>query len=346
MDKGKLKRQIEILAMCLPDKRERIDVADLSMKFGTGEATINRDLSDLRNKGIDIHSTAGEGITITGVISSEIIKDLINTFIGQFYSDNLESIISKQIGIVDTRLFFERFVLLSMAVKEGIKTEIKIKNHNTPFIAEPVYIKLVKNDWVIIIISGDEFVHYKINEIEQVKNKSGAVRKFDRKDLEKYIEQITKPEIEARYLIKLQFATRLNGKFPKHIIHTIISEEETNGCIVLKGECNSLEELAKWIISNGDITKEILEPRPLVDLVLNKARQILDRYQERHMLAESETLLYNFDNVMVSESRSEFFAKQIQKSTLNIPEEVKKHVLKFYTPSQKDFWEYPYSIEF
>ncbi|MCU0373216.1 MAG: helix-turn-helix domain-containing protein [Ignavibacteria bacterium] len=338
MDKGQLKRQIEILAMCLPDKRSKIEVRDLAQKFGTGEVTINRDLSDLRNLGVDIHSEAKKGIVISGEAEQGIIQGLLNKYVGTYYSDNLEEIIKKQIGVEDCVKFFEKLVLLNMAIETGTKAEIKVRNRESSLLTEPVLIRLLGNDWILFSKSGDEFMHFKIGELISVRSKESRTGGYSESELEKYIERLSKPADIPRHIVKLKFAKPLNGRFPKEIIHTVISEVRSNGELIIKGECRSLEELADWIIINGGLTQKIFEPESLLEIVLQKANHAIEMLKESKVLF-SRSVDFNTVEECLYDSVTESSDIQYYSNRIITSEDIQ-----YYTPSQKDFWEFPYEI--
>lgn len=69
----KLKRQIEIIGLAL-SKYQTYSIADLAFLYGVEELTIKRDLSEIRSRAIDIHSTKKRGIKIYNPISTDLLK--------------------------------------------------------------------------------------------------------------------------------------------------------------------------------------------------------------------------------------------------------------------------------
>ena len=63
--KSKLKRQIEILGVCLSqDYSGHISTFDLAEIFSVEELTVKRDLQSLRKFGVLIHSVKGKGVIL------------------------------------------------------------------------------------------------------------------------------------------------------------------------------------------------------------------------------------------------------------------------------------------
>ena len=88
--RNKLKRQIEILGLCLsqnhPSPLKTFDLADI---FNVEELTIKRDLQDIRGYGIDIHSEKKWGVCISGVLSHDKLLELIHQYSALSLSDEI-----------------------------------------------------------------------------------------------------------------------------------------------------------------------------------------------------------------------------------------------------------------
>ena len=356
MDLTKQKRQIEILAMCLPDKRDRIDVADLSMLFSVGEATINRDLQDLRKRNIPINSVAKRGIVITDKIEGSVLKKELLGYIGHFYSEHLTEAIGGNAGYSDYIKMLEIFVTLNMAVESRKIVKIIFKGTNYAQAVEPLMITRICGEWELILKDKGEYLHRRINEIDSVFATDGEYTVSGGKELDKYIKMISAGKV-SKHTIKLLLATKLNGKFPGHIIHTVLSKTDKDGKIIVDGECSSLEELANWVIANSDIA-EVLEPEPLIDIVVKKAKEILSSHQKfKHEFSDSENFAVvrepaglNYSNSvsdeLLADERTDFRTGGKLKGLFQMPEKSELPKIRYYTPSLKDFWEYPYAIEF
>ena len=61
--RAKIKRQSEILGLILSNQKI-LAIADLAFVFECEELTIKRDLKELREMGIDIHSSGKKGVEI------------------------------------------------------------------------------------------------------------------------------------------------------------------------------------------------------------------------------------------------------------------------------------------
>ncbi|MCI0473564.1 MAG: HTH domain-containing protein, partial [Ignavibacteria bacterium] len=159
MDLIKQKRQIEILAMCLPDKRDRIYVSDLVIRFNVGEATINRDLQDLRKRNIPINSVAKRGIVITDKIEGSVLKKELLGYIGHFYSEHLIEAVGGNAGYSDYLKMLEIFVTLNMAVESRKIVKIIFKGKTYAQAIEPLMITRIGGEWELIMKDKSEYLH-------------------------------------------------------------------------------------------------------------------------------------------------------------------------------------------
>lgn len=281
--KEKLKRQTEILGLCLSRGNE-FTRADLEILFKRDRPTITRDLSALRATGIDIHSTK-RGIVIGSRISPDTVSELILQYIGLNYSafsyDKATAFLVRRLK--DRAL--SHIVQLQRCIDRGRFAIIDYEK-------EPGKVETGKMIAPWMLFQGD-------HEWRVLAQNDGIRKQFLVCKITKIVPSDKPFKKPSKELLRTIFEPSWNawlGSGPGHPIRIAFSKEamkryghrqfvETqkvvgnkDGSGVLEAVVSSLNEVAAWVVSHSEGVTA-LAPKELKDMVIAIARQALENHR-------------------------------------------------------------------
>ena len=184
---SKIKRQIEILGLCLSNARymKTVDLADF---FNVEELTIKRDLQELRSYGIDIHSTRKAGLCLTTPLDNAKLVEAILHYIGLNHTalsiDKSTSLLVEKFG---TRAL-SHIVLLQLCI-DKCQAALIDYNKEASLVEkdkkiEPLLIFQNEGTWRLLVQSGDGIKQYILDKITNVRMTEEQFRKVPREKFE------------------------------------------------------------------------------------------------------------------------------------------------------------------
>lgn len=292
--RSKLKRQLEILGLCLSQNYHRyMQMEDLAELFGVELLTIKRDLNDLRSEGIDIHSVHHKGIIVSRPLSDAKLRTLIQQYAAvSFY----ETFIEKSTNLMVKHLrekALSNMVALQVciekhkgAVIDYEKEKTGTEKHGAEFGREifPLRIFRTDNYWRVLAMNEGKLKQFHLNKIIEVRE---SPRKFNPPS-ENEIDEIFKYSWRS-WMAKDRFPVKLemDGVWAERIKTNMLMEEEkitevkkSGGKIIYETVVNSLDEVAGWIVSRGKGVK-VLEPEELKKKVIKLAKETLKNYKNK-----------------------------------------------------------------
>lgn len=282
--RDKIKRQIELLGMVL-DSPETYKIVDLEIIFNCNEATIKRDLKDLRSLGIDIHSISRRGVRVESSIDPKILKDLINDYI--LLSNSSINIEKPTHFLVNSKKesALSNLVLIQHGIDKNSIIKILYKKQNRKTVDQreitPINIFYGQNEYRLFALENEVYKQFLLSKIESVEittkkfkpiNKDKFESKFAR-SLDVWLGDKT---YEIKLLLKKPWYTR--RKLP------LLTENQkiitnSDGSVLLKLEVNSLVEVSKWIVGQGKGI-QVVAPIDLKKLVVELANQAIDNAKD------------------------------------------------------------------
>jgi len=283
--RDKIKRQIEMLGIAL-DKPEKYKIVDFEVMFNCNEATIKRDLKDLRALGIDIHSVSRRGVRVEGNIELKVLNDLINYYV--LLNNpliNIEKpthflVSSKKESALSTITMIQRCIDKNLIVKISYKKQ----NRKTadPREVAPVTIFYGKNEYRLFAVEDKVYKQFLLSRIESVEISNKKFKPIARDRFETtFATSIDVWLGEKTYKIKLllmkPWFTR--RKLPLLIDNQTITKLP-DGSLILEAEVSSIVEVSHWVVAQGRGVK-VIEPKELQKLVLNLAKGTLENYAKQ-----------------------------------------------------------------
>ena len=283
--RNKLKRQIEILGICLSQNYEYpLKTFDLADMFNVEELTIKRDLQDIRSFGIDIHSTKKKGICLSNKMDESKLRELIHQYSALCYT---ESYVEKSTSLMVKRLgekALSNMVTLQICIDKTLTAQIDYEKESEEleFRREicPVFIFQSDNYWRVLAADRDKLKQFHLNKIIEARmtdKKFVKVLKERIEDLFKYSwRSWIGPE---KYNVKLKFSSEWADRLlPKQLMDTEVITQNDDGSVIFEAIVNSLDEIATWIAGKGDGVI-VLEPKELKDKVIKIAQGVLGNYK-------------------------------------------------------------------
>lgn len=273
-DNKRIKRQIEILGLCISKNRDKITVTDLSIIFNVGEATIERDLNELRSRGIAIHSQAGLGVIVKSETSESLLKDELINYFGICYTSSYEDLIINDLQNYAIKQPLEVFVILQKSIERSEKVKVKFINDEIKSV-EPRIIIRKNKEWYLVCKNQSQLEYYKLTSIVGVRAQNEFFNKdIKEEELKQQIEKHFETKISKPCDIKLSFKMPINGNIPTQLLKVKMISKDSKGRDILQAECNNIEELVTWIFSNtGSVF--VIEPKELRERIILIAEVIV-----------------------------------------------------------------------
>jgi len=281
---SKERRQVELFSLIQTSKKS-LSIADLCIKFNVEVATIQRDLRELREHGIPIHSIR-KGIQLLGKLDLKTYQQLLSLYLASVgnvisYPKNISLMVRKLHG-----KSIDLFVSLVKAIESRHNARLTYYKMYDDVIVirevEPYDLIPTSRDWRLIAKSDG---YYKQFLVENIKNIEILDKKFQRsKDYDSteffrntfnYWHGSTEHEVVCRFskrvapIIKAEVWTE-----DQEII------QQKDGSIILKMKVNSLEQVGDWLMGwGGDVI--ILKPIELKRYLFEKLNNIKEAYDDR-----------------------------------------------------------------
>jgi len=278
---SKERRQVEILSL-IQTSNQPLSIADLCIKFNVEVATIQRDLKELRERGIPIHSVR-KSVQLLGKLDLKTYQQLLSLYLA-----SVGNIISypKNISLMVRKLHsksIDLFVSLVKAIDSRHNARLTYyKMYDDVTVmreVEPYDLIPTSRDWRLIAKSDG---YYKQFLVENIKNIEILEKKFQRaKDYDSteffrntfnYWHGSTEHEVVCRFSKKV-------APIIKAEVWTEDQEiiQQKDGSIILKMKVNSLEQVGDWLMGWGGEVK-ILLPEKLNNIVRHKAQEVLNAF--------------------------------------------------------------------
>lgn len=279
----KVKRQIEILGLCLHNPLEyALDVPFLAVFFDVEEITIKRDLRELRAMGLQIHSAGRRGIFVQNFENILKLKEYLLLYVGLCYSKNIFDRSTSLLIDKKKNLALAEVVTLQICVDKCLKAKIEYQSHEKTYEEREIYPILVfhsEGSWRVLSQEGDPVKQFHIDKIRNVRITNET---FSRMPVLKF-EQLFKHSFGSwigveRYEIKIQFSSVWGKRLKdRHFASNQEFIEQQDGTFIFTATVNNLNEVASWILGKGEGCI-VLKPEELRTKVINLANKCLSNY--------------------------------------------------------------------
>jgi predicted DNA-binding transcriptional regulator YafY len=283
--KNKLKRQIEILGLCLSQNHPLpFSTFDLADMFHVEELTIKRDLQDLRSFGIDIHSEKKWGICISGTLENNRLMELIHQYSALSLSDEITD---KSTSLMVSKLgekALANMTTLQVCIEQHrvaiIDYEKEILELDFGREIKPVLIFQRDNYWRVLASNEDKLKQFHLNKILEARMSDKSFEAVPREKIEDVFKYSWRSWLGSeKYNIKLKFSPQwTNWLKPKQLMDDEKIIENEDDSVIFETIVNSLEEVASWIVSRGKGVV-VIEPEELKQKVIRLAQETIENYK-------------------------------------------------------------------
>ncbi len=280
----KIKRQIEIIGLCLSEKSNKICISDLSDYFNVDNVTIKRDLKDLRFYGIDIHSEKKRGVYISAKLDAPKIKEIILHYVGLCYSGNIFDKSTLLLVEKHNTNALSHLIMLQICIDRNLESKIWY-NKNDELIEEriirPLLIFHSEGSWRVLSQEGNSVKQFHFDKITKVK---ATEKNFPRMSSEKFESMFNYSWGSwignEKHKVKLRFSKEWADRIkPRMWTPDQKITDNTDGSFIFEVTVNTLREIASWIVSRGKGCI-VMEPEELKQLVIDIAKETLNNYEE------------------------------------------------------------------
>ncbi len=282
LDLNKIKRQIEIVGLCI-DNKEGLKPVDLAEMYDCEELTIKRDLQELRSYGIPVHSTKGKGIGLDRRLDAAQIKQLIVQYIGIANSQNaydratnliVKKLKDRSLYIIVTlqRCIERRTAVLIDYVKESDEEERGKE-------IWPLQIFQSDGYWRVLAMNEGKIKQYHVTKLNQVHETEKKFKRPSQDEIDNMFRYSFKSWVGSdTYNITLQLSEPWISRIkPTQLFESQRITEHANGTATLEATVNSLTEVASWVVSRGKGVK-VIAPAELRKQVIEMANGALGNY--------------------------------------------------------------------
>lgn len=279
----KIKRQIELLGMVL-NTPETYKIVDLEIIFNCNEATIKRDLKELRALGVDIHSISRRGVRVESGINPKVLNDLINDYL--LLSNSSINIEKPTHFLVNSKKesALTNLVLIQHCIDRNqiLKILYKKQNKKTADLREvaPITLFYGQNEYRLFALEDGVYKQFLLSRIESVEITSKKFKPINKDKFEsRFATSLDSWLGEKTYTIKLMLMKPwFNRRKLPLLIENQTVTKNPDGSMLLEAEVNSMIEVSQWIVAQGRGIK-ILEPIELKSLVLELVKGTLKNYE-------------------------------------------------------------------
>lgn len=282
--KIKFKRQIEILGICLSKNYGGYSIGEFADIFGVEELTIKRDMNDLRQSGIAIHSSKGRGVGIDQRPSMEKIRELIK----QYSALNTSStFVEKSTALLVTRLKEEalaNMVVLQMCIDNNRMAVIDYEKdagmYEKSVEISPLLIFQTDNYWRLLTLSEGRIKQFIMNKVINARESNKSFKPVSKEKIDDVFKHSFRSWLgEDTYKVKLEFSAYWSDRLmPKQLLDSEKFTQQKDGSMIYEATVNSLDEFAGWVVTRGAGVK-VIEPPELKEKVLTLAEGVLKNYK-------------------------------------------------------------------
>ncbi|MFI5145139.1 MAG: helix-turn-helix transcriptional regulator [Ignavibacteria bacterium] len=282
---NKLKRQIEILGLCLsqnhPQPLKTFDLADI---FSVEELTIKRDLQELRTSGVEIHSEKRKGVCVTGVLARNKLVELIHQYSAVSFTDDIAE---KSTSLLVNKLgekSLANMVVLQLCVEtcHTAVIDYETEHDSLEFRREinPVLIFERDNYWRVLAFHDSILKQFHLNKLIEVRMSDKIFNPVDKEKIEDVFRYSWRSWLGTeKFYIKVKLEpTWAKRLMPKQLMESEKITENPDGSVIFEATVNSLDEVASWAVSRGKGIL-ILEPDELRLKVIQIAKDTLGNYK-------------------------------------------------------------------
>src|SRR5512140_654065 len=278
----KIKRQIEILGLAL-DNQKGLKDCDFSILFKRDIPTIKRDMQELREYGVDIHSEKKRGICVSGTLDQSRLRELIVQYLGMCSAasgaDKATALLVRQLKAkaLSHVVMIQRCIdQHAMAVIDDQKEEGELEPQR---VICPLLLFSSEGSWRILALNDGVVKQYIVNKVVRVKpteKKFKSISQAEIDDMFRYSFRSWTSTEKHQIRIRLSEAWAKRIK-PRQLMETQKITEESDGSVIFESTVNSLTEVASWVVSRGQGV-EVLEPAELKTKVIELAKGALSNY--------------------------------------------------------------------
>ena len=252
----------------------KYSIPDLQFMFDCNEITIKRDLSELRSKGVNIHSVPKKGLIVEGNASDEVIRSLLDQYIIISQLEGTQNKATEALVNIRRQESLVIFAIIQRCIDHSKKTKIKYKSSGNPSVSskiiEPLLLFERENCWRLIANENGKRKQFVIEKIISAREIDETFISPDKGKLMNALDISFGAWIDDKTIpVKILFTKEwLNsGKIP-HLMKGQETKEQPDGSIMVSFKVSYLEDLARWIVARGGEVVAI-EPPELLHIVMN-----------------------------------------------------------------------------
>ncbi|MBD3409692.1 MAG: WYL domain-containing protein [Ignavibacteriales bacterium] len=279
----KIKRQLEILGAAL-DETSAFNRDDAAYEYEATVTTIDRDLKDLREWGIDVHSRKRATIFVGTPIPDETILDAVATYFSFLLADAAADKATKRLA----KKHGARALALVVALQKAIKARRVVRfeyaksgeRKPTARAVDPLMIFERDGSWRLLGREAGVFKQFILERIDDLETTEKTFRRPSQKAIDDLFEHSFRSWVGSETIdITVALRPPWNERVaPERLFETRRVEKREDGTVVFEATVNSLSEIAAWIVGYGEGV-EALAPPELRERVIKLAEGALANYR-------------------------------------------------------------------
>ncbi len=280
----KLRRQLEIVGM-IRRPASHWNVGELALHFDCEDVTIKRDLHELRERGLDIHSTKAVGVELGGDPDRDWHRELLSQYLALFVADTGFDKATGSLLAAHPEQALSLVVELQQLVDRAEEADLDYEKTTGDLDRyrriKPLLLFQSNGAWRLLADHDGvmkQFLLPKIRGVAPLGRLFPPPTPEDIQDLFRYSFRSWVGPERHRVRIRLSplWAQRIT---PSLLFETTEVSTLPDGTVEFEAIVNSLEELTGWLVSRGSGVTA-LAPYELRQRVIVAAREALENYEE------------------------------------------------------------------
>jgi predicted DNA-binding transcriptional regulator YafY len=257
---------------------------DAAYEYKTTVTTIDRDLKELRNWGIDIHSGKKQAIFVGTPPTAETIIDSLATYFSFLLAEAAADKATKRLE----RKLGARSLALVVALQKAIEARRVVRfdysksgaRKPTERTVEPLMIFERDGSWRLLAKEEGTFKQFILDRVGACETTERTFRKPPKKTIDDLFEHSFRSWVGSEAIdITVALRPPWNKRVaPERLFETRRIEKREDGTVVFEATVNSLSEIAAWIVGYGEGI-EALAPPELRERVITLAKGALANYR-------------------------------------------------------------------
>lgn len=277
----KAARQFDLLARAIA--QENNSTLDFEVLYNISKATVNRDLQDLRDLGVDIHIDGGYFVLSTP-LTRQLQYSTLMYFIGGIYSENEFDKATALIIEKNAEKAIPLFSNLQFCIDNKVEAELTYcTNDDSTYQKrriQPLFIFHSDRAWRVLVQENNSVKQFILEKISSVNITSDRFEPKHEDVYNKFFRYSWRSWVGCdEFEVELELSPKWTSRIKERsLLPGQKLSIRDDGSSIFSVKVNTLSEIAGWIVSRGRGVR-VLKPLELAEKVKKLALEALENYK-------------------------------------------------------------------